>query len=77
MDANGACNLASTAATDGQVARLAADAPAMTAALVVVAVGAPLAVLAAVDLAMLDGEPVWLKPLRFSVSLAVYLATPA
>lgn len=59
-------------------ARLAADAPAMTAAgLTLAAVSLPFAWLAATDPTMLDGEPAWLKPLKFSTSLAVYTLTLA
>ena len=60
------------------LARLHADAPAMTAAgLGLAALAVPFLWLAATDATTLDGEPVWLKPAKFAISLSLYLLTLA
>lgn len=54
------------------------DAPAYAAlALFVTLAMAPLLVAMAVDPRMFQGESVWLKPLKFHIALAIYLATLA
>lgn len=62
----------------GPLARVWDDAPALWALTLLMALAAvPLAAALALDPRLFNGEPVWLKPLKFHLALAVFIGTLA